>query len=227
MLKAVAEEQGAPCLEVAARAQVRVLEASAEGQRVALRTAAGTSRTIALPLLGAHQADNLATAVTALESLPAPWAIADAAVAEGAARVVWPGRLQVLERRPWVVLDGAQNAASAAALRDAVRALWPARPVHLVLGLSANKDLDGVAAALRPLAASVVATQARHPRAMPAAALASRLWRWFPTVATAATVEEAVAQAARRAAPDDVVLVAGSLFLVGDLLSAREAALHG
>ncbi|OGX41580.1 MAG: hypothetical protein A3C53_08425, partial [Omnitrophica WOR_2 bacterium RIFCSPHIGHO2_02_FULL_68_15] len=144
VLKAVAEEQGAPCLEVAARAQVRVLEASAEGQRVALRTAAGTSRTIALPLLGAHQADNLATAVTALESLPAPWAIADAAVAEGAARVVWPGRLQVLERRPWVVLDGAQNAASAAALRDAVRALWPARPVHLVLGLSANKDLDGV-----------------------------------------------------------------------------------
>ena len=98
--------------------------------------------------------------MTALESLPAPWAIADAAVAEGAARVVWPGRLQVLERRPWVVLDGAQNAASAAALRDAVRALWPARPVHLVLGLSANKDLDGVAAALRPLAASVVATQA-------------------------------------------------------------------
>ncbi len=227
VLRAVAAERRAPCVEVAAHAAVRVLGTSVEGQRLALQTPARQYPAIHLPLLGAHQAENLATAVTALESLPAPWTITDTAITDGVAHVVWPGRLQVLDRRPWVVLDGAQNVASAAALRAAVQELWPGRAVHLVLGMSANKDLDGVAQALRPLAAFVVATQARHPRALPAETLAARLSRWFPAVATAATVEEAVARATLRTTPDDVVLVAGSLFLVGDLLTTREPALHG
>ena len=223
VVRAAAAARGAPCVEVSAHTEVRALEASTEGQRVSLRTAARQYPPVPLPLLGIHQALNLATAVTALEQLPVERRVSEAAVVAGAAQVSWPGRLQILQRSPWVVADGAQNGASAATCADAVRALWPGRPVHLILGLSANKDLDGVAQALRPLAASVIATQARHPRALPAGVLAARLAAWCPAVETAATVEEAVARATRRAAPDDVVLVTGSLFLVGELLQEAPA----
>lgn len=199
---------------------------SRDGQRLTVRTPRRTYSDLALPLLGPHQAVNLATAITAIEALPPPWVVGPDAVAAGAARVEWPGRLQVLERRPWLVVDGAQNRGSAEAVASAVRTLWPEGRVHLVVGISANKDVDGVAEALRPLTATIIATQARSPRALPAAALAARLRRWFPVVETAPTVAEAVSAARRRADPDDCILVTGSLFVVGELLS-REPALHG
>ncbi|MBI4226709.1 MAG: bifunctional folylpolyglutamate synthase/dihydrofolate synthase [Candidatus Omnitrophica bacterium] len=225
VLRASAQEHRAPLVEVA-NSHWRVVDTTPDGQTIDLHTSRHRYPAIRLPLLGAHQAMNLATAVAALEQLPPERAVPEAAVARGAAEVVWPGRLQILERRPWVVVDGAQNAASAAALRTAVRALWPRQTIRLILGVSADKDLAGIAEALRPLSPAVIATQARHPRALAAGELAARLSRWFSTVGTAASVHEAVTQAARLAAPDDVILVTGSLFLIGELL-AQAAAAHG
>lgn len=225
VLRAAAAARRAPTVEVT-EACWQVLDSTVEGQTVEVRTARHRYREIRLPLLGAHQAMNLATAVTAVGQLPARWDVPEAAVLRGAAEVRWPGRLQILGRRPWLVVDGAQNAASAAALREAVRALWPGQPVHLVLGISANKDLDGIVRALQPLTNDVLATQAQHPRALSAEALAAYLVRWFPGVECAASVREAVARATRAAAPDDVILVTGSLFLVGELLKEAPPA-HG
>jgi len=218
VIRRTAQARRAPCLEVAARIQSRLDAASVSGQRVTLQTPRGVYPAISLPLLGAHQVTNLATAVTALEALPAPWTVTPAAVADGVACVRWPGRLQVVARRPWLVVDGAQNAASAAALRDAIRALWPGRRLHLIAGLSANKDVEGFAEALAPLGASVMATQAQVPRALPASRLAARLRPWFPMVETVDTVAEAVARARRRASPDDCLVVTGSFFVIGELL---------
>lgn len=225
VLRATAPRIRAPFVEVSP-AQWSVVDSTADGQTLDLQTFRHRYPALRLPLLGAHQAMNLATAVTALDQLPAAWAVSPEAVQRGAADVHWPGRLQVLGRKPWIVVDGAQNAASAAALREAVTSLWPGRPVHLVLGISANKDLEGIARALQPLAASVTATQARHTRALPAAQLAARVAPWFTSVEMAASVPDAVAQVSRRAAPDDLILVTGSLFLVGELLGG-ESTVHG
>lgn len=226
VIRAAARAAGAPCLEVARQVSAEVLAASLEGQQVVIQTPSRRYPTLTLPLLGHHQVINLATAVAALEALPPPWPVTPEAVVEGAARVQWPGRLQVLERRPWLLLDGAQNAASAEVLAEAVRTLWPDQRSHLVLGMSVQKDVEGMAAALAPLSpASVIATQAQVPRALPADQLAARLRPWFPAVELAASVEAAVARASDQAAAEDVIVVTGSFFVLGELLQ-RESVVH-
>ena len=208
----------APCVAVDARVEWQAWGVEPEGQHLSLATPRRLYPALYLPLLGSHQAWNLATAVTALEMLPAEWMVKQDAVLEGVARVSWPGRFQIVDRHPWVVLDGAQNAASALALRDTVRSLWPDAAVHLVVGMSADKDVEGVAEALRPLTDSIVLTQASHPRAMPAARLAERFHPWFPRAEAVPDAGKAVDRLRARASDCDVVVITGSLFLVGEQL---------
>ncbi len=219
-LRTVATARRAPWVEVQEAARVETVAVSVEGQRVTIQTPRRTYPGITLPLLGAHQRVNLATALLALEALPDSWIISSGAVAAGVAAVQWPGRLQIVTRRPWVILDGAQNAASAAALAEAVRTLWPGHPVHLILGISSNKDVEGVAQALVSLVASVTATQSGHPRALPVRELAARLSPWYPAVSTAETVTEAVARLRQSCTEEACIVVTGSFYLLGELLSA-------
>ena len=225
-LRGIAAARGAPWVSVEEAARVETAVISVEGQRVTVATPRRIYAEIALPLLGAHQRVNLATALLALEALPAPWAITEGAVAAGVAAVQWPGRLQIVARRPWIILDGAQNAASAAALRDAVRTWWPGCPIHLILGMSADKDVEGVARILAPLAASVTATQSRHARALPVPALSARLAPWCRDVQTADTVDEAVARVRQTCSREACIVVTGSFYLLGEFLRASPVA-HG
>ncbi|MDP2952056.1 MAG: folylpolyglutamate synthase/dihydrofolate synthase family protein, partial [Chloroflexota bacterium] len=102
------------------------------------------------PLMGAHQVENAATAVAALEALRDP-KVEAGSIAAGMARVDWPGRLEVLRKLPLVVADGAHNDASALRLREAVQESFQYRRLLLVLGTSSDKDIDGIVSALAPL----------------------------------------------------------------------------
>ena len=225
-LRTVATARRAPWVAVQEAARIEAVAMSVDGQRVTIQTPRRTYPEMTLPLLGAHQRVNLATALLTLEALPDSWTISPGAVAAGVAAVQWPGRLQIVARRPWIVLDGAQNAASAIALRDAVRALWPGHPVHLIIGISADKDVEGLAQALAPLAASVTATRSHHPRALPILELSARLQPWCPAVQTAETVTEAVARVRESCTEEACIVVAGSFYLLGEFLSAVPIA-HG
>ena len=174
-------------------------------------------------LRGRHQAANAAVADATLDALEAA-GIATVPVAArrtGYATAVWPGRLELLRVRDRdVLLDGAHNPAGAAALAAALDDLRPflaPGPITLVTASMADKDVDGVIAALAASAsladATVMATSLDVPRAMPAAGLAAR-WRAGrpgPTVVEADPVV-AVERAFDRPGP---VVVAGSLYLVG------------
>lgn len=167
------------------------------------------------PLVGRHQARNVALAAAAALTLGA----GPEAVREAFARTSWPGRLERLDLdRAWV-LDGAHNTEGAAALAAALDDLG-ARPAALVVGASADKDLAGVLAPLAARAPVVVATRASSPRAASPGELAAAASR-----AGAARVEEAPdAAAALRLArgltrAGELVVVAGSLFLVGEVRS--------
>jgi dihydrofolate synthase/folylpolyglutamate synthase len=174
-------------------------------------------------LRGRHQAANAAVADATLDALEAA-GIATVPVAArrtGYATAVWPGRLELLRVRDRdVLLDGAHNPAGAVALAAALDDLRPflaSGPITLVTVSMADKDVDGVIAALAASAsladATVVATSVDVPRAMAAAELAAR-WRVGrpgPTVVEADPVV-AVERALDRPGP---VVVAGSLYLVG------------
>ncbi len=174
---------------------------------------------VTVGLIGDHQRDNATASVAALVALgrarPALACPRDA-LAAGLRDVEWPGRLQVLSDHPLVVLDGAHNAASAQVLRAAIDANFHFERLHLVLGLSAGKDARGVLEALAPRADALYLTRSAHERAAPThdlAALAPGVCtREFERAADA--LDAALAQAGA----DDLVLVTGSLFLVGETL---------
>ena len=171
-------------------------------------------------LLGEHQRDNATTAVAALHALQPRFDISAAAVRTGLKTVDWPGRLQVLGDRPLVVVDGAHNAASAEALRRAVEQLLQFERLILVLGLSEGKDARGVIYALAQRAEHVFFTRSHHERAAAPAELAPLVRSVAPR--TEVTVQEdarlALDAALAAAHPRDLLLVTGSLFLVGEAL---------
>ncbi|MFN2321607.1 MAG: folylpolyglutamate synthase/dihydrofolate synthase family protein [Trueperaceae bacterium] len=169
---------------------------------------------IATPLLGLHQARNLALAALGAAAWGVPWT----AVAQGAADARWPGRLEALGAfgRRWL-LDGAHNPAGAAALAAALRSL-DARPAVAVVGVSDDKAEGPLASALAALAPDVVATRATaSPRAAAVDVVAAALRRSpaAPRVHVAADPDAAVARAIELAPEGSTVVVAGSLYLVG------------
>lgn len=182
-------------------------------------------------LLGAHQAENAATAIALLARLrPRGVTVTERAIRDGLAAVRWPGRCEIVQRDPLVIVDGAQNAASARSLRCALEQLWPGRPVTLVLGISANKDLEGIMAALVPGAQRVMLTQAHHARAATIAQLAAVAQRYTDDWTAQPTVADALQEALAHAGRQDVIVMTGSLFLVGEtrrFLLEETAHAHG
>ena len=130
-----------------------------------------------MPLLGEHQRDDATLAVAAMHALAdGESPVSEPAIRHGLAHAYWPGRIQVLPTRPTMSSDGAHNVASAEVLRATLAQCFPGRPITLILGCTADKDLAGIVDALVPGAVRVVATRADHPRAV-AAATAGRAAR--------------------------------------------------
>lgn len=203
-----------------------------------LVTARGRIGDVHLALRGSFQKTNSAVAATVLDALhQSGTASADLeAVRAGLERVEWPGRFEVVEggkrlpplplgegwgegRGPPIVLDGAHNVESVRALRQALYDEYGDRPLVLVLGIGADKDIPGIVRALLP-ARHVFAVCARHPRAADAAMIAAEARAAGAQTTIAANVAQALGAALERASGDDVVVATGSLYVVAE---AREA----
>jgi len=186
------------------------------GQSLSIRGVHDTYREIRLPLFGDHAARNAAAAVVASECLLGR-PLKQEVVADALAEARSPGRIEVIGRHPLVVLDGAHNPAGARALVRALAEAFSWDDLHLIVAISANKDLEGIVrelVALRP--ASVFATRNSSERSAPAE-IVERAWRsaGFQTE-TAPSVEDALHAARASAEPTDLILVTGSLYTVAD-----------
>ncbi|MCC7490902.1 MAG: bifunctional folylpolyglutamate synthase/dihydrofolate synthase [Fimbriimonadaceae bacterium] len=187
----------------------------------------GAGGAVDCALLGPHQAVNAAVARTVLERLPVdggrlPWA----AVRDGFAQARWPGRVEVLQRRPWLILDGAHTPTAAAQLRRTLD-LLPHHRRLLVLACAADKDLPALVAELAADCALVLATSVPgNPRALPASTVAAAVRAAGWPVEQHPDPAAAVAAALQQATPADAVVVSGSLYLVGAVLAARGAELR-
>ncbi len=226
-----------PALEDVAREKAGIFRKGQPALLGALGTAAGPraalhaearrigARLVEIPpaadagfsLPGAHQRQNLALALAAARAV-AP--LDEAAVSRGLAAVRWPGRLQRLERegaRP-LLLDGAHNPPGASALAEHLDVTGLAGRVDLLFGGMSDKDLPGVFAPLAARARRIVLVAPESPRAEKPEALRARLGR--PDLETADSVAEGLARL-EEADGDGPVLVAGSLYLVGEVLRLR------
>ncbi|ADJ26997.1 FolC bifunctional protein [Dehalogenimonas lykanthroporepellens BL-DC-9] len=174
-----------------------------------------------LPLLGGYQRLNAAVALQALETLAdRGLELEKADIESGLAAVVWPGRFQIVSRRPWTIIDGAHTPAAAAEFVGSLRSMLldRPRPAVLVIGVSADKDVAGMAEPLAPFFDVVIAVATRHPRAMPAGRLADAFRPASADVRTADSVKDAVKSARAIAGDEGLVAVTGSLFAVGEAL---------
>jgi len=176
--------------------------------------------TFPIALAGAHQRQNAALAVVLARMAGRRLGrmIDDAALASGLAGVRWPGRCERVGDD--LLLDCAHNEDGARALAAALAELAPGRRVALAVSIVDDKDPAGMLAALAPVAAAVVTTRSDNPRALPAAALAAVAARFFGDVTACEDPGAALVEARRRAGPGGLVVVCGSMFLVG-MLRAR------
>lgn len=207
----------------------RIESLSLAGTRLSVQLPAG-SRELTGPLLGAHQAGNIALAATALQLLPPSWRPDDEALAAGVLQVRWPGRLQLehVQGVPWM-LDVAHNLAGVNALVNALGVLALPRPLTAVVGVLGDKDWAGMMVPLYAAADRVLLTE-------PPTAPADR--RWDPAqvlraVSSAkamvvADFYDALADAQRTALTNrGSVVVTGSFHTVGDALSALRRCPYG
>lgn len=191
------------------------------GRLLDIRTPGGTLEQVFLPLNGAHQGDNAACAVAAAEAfLGVPLHID--VVRDAFATITAPGRFEIAQREPLVVLDGAHNAAGAAVAAQTLAEDFdvPGSRI-LVVGLLAPRDPRSVLEALDAATADlVVACTPPSPRGIPASEVAAAAAALGVAAEVVPDVGRAVQRAIERAGTDDAVLITGSLYVVG---AAREA----
>ena len=218
VIKATADALKTPLWVLGEDVTLTATDLGWSGSRVGLTTPLGALE-LTTPLLGLHQARNVALAAAAAQRLGVP----AEAIREGVRTARWPGRLEPLPYRDrTVLLDGAHNPQAAHALAAALVSL-NAAPVTLMFGAAADKDLAAIAQALAPVTAHAVLTRAElSPRAASPAALAPL---WPVPITLAETPREALGHALALTPPGGTIVVAGSLYLVGEvrpLLLGRE-----
>ena len=180
---------------------------------------------ITLGLRGRHQADNAAAAIEAAELLnESGFPIPREAMIKGLRNVSWPGRLELIDDQPAVLLDGAHNPAGARALRAYLDEFWRGATITLVFGAMNDKDIDRMALELFDAARTIVLTRVRDSRAADNARLGTAALRSSRNVIFAETVRQALSWARSVTAPDGLVCVAGSLHLVGEVKRLMEEA---
>ncbi len=224
VLERIAAERSAPLTLVGRDWTYAPIHADDTGQTFAAGPSGTPQTQYWTPLLGRHQVINSTVALAALHT--AALSISPKAMHKGLHHVNWPGRLEVIQRHPYIVLDAAHNAASAQRLREALCNLFPHRRLFLVLGASVDKDVEGIFQALLPITDHLVLTQAMHPRAYTPDKLAelARPFGANTEITCLAQVQEALDYAAEQTAPEDLICITGSIFVVGEVRDLRNLA---
>lgn len=177
-----------------------------------------------LPIPGPHQIDNAITAIAALEifSDERQMQVGPKAISDGVANVRWPARAEVItapDDQVQIIVDGAHNSSSAAALVATIESLFPSTgQTVLIYAGSGGHDFTATAREFSRLSPSVIVTRTRHPKAVEAETVADALRRDnVPVAAVTSDVESALREARLMAEPGDVIVATGSLFVAAEV----------
>ncbi|MGB9235390.1 MAG: folylpolyglutamate synthase/dihydrofolate synthase family protein [Terriglobales bacterium] len=197
-------------------------ECSGPRQRYPLEVL-GSAISVDSPLIGRHQLRNVALAVAAaVELREQGWEqITASSIERGIRETHWPGRFQVMPaggRRPEFVFDVAHNPAGAWALRSTLSSVYGERPITMVFGVLRDKAMAEMAEILFPIAERVIATHANNPRAASPAEIRQAAARVAGEISEAESVAAALDQAKEAAGPGGLVVVTGSIYIVGEAM---------
>lgn len=230
VLASAAEAYGAACWQVGR--DVRILEKTplvappgptrlpALGWEFSVSTPLRRHENLTTPLLGAHQVENCATAIAALDMMQQSGKIriSRGEIVRGLGEFAWPARVQLLSYRPLAVLDGAHTLESFQATIQALQLHFPGRSLRLVFACSRGKDMRGMLALCAAHCTSIVATEANSVRALPAAEVARAAAELgIQDVRIMEDSVEAFKSALAQAAEEDLICVTGSFFAAGEI----------
>ena len=219
VLLARAEELGSEVIDTSEtfRIENKRLESGCVRAR-AVEIASGWSVDVEPQLAGGFQLENALNAVAAARFLQRRgYHISDSAIAGGIAATAWPGRLEKLQSRPNLYLDGAHNPGAARELASFWRENFAGRKILVVYGALRDKAVDEIAGILFPNATEVVFTEPRTSRAISAAQLSEIAAHHAAHSSVIPDAEQALDYFLAKAAPEDAVFITGSLYLVGQL----------
>jgi dihydrofolate synthase / folylpolyglutamate synthase len=218
VIEAVANERGAPYFQVGRDYGFQEGAHSREtGQTFTVwKNAQESAQTfeLAIPLLGSHQVANAATAFAVLQTANARGLpVSLDAFKNGFAKVSWPGRFEILQMQPPVVVDSAHNRDSALKLRQTLDDYFPGAQVILLFGASEDKDIEGMFTELFPRVEQVIVTRSFHPRAADPQALVKMAVDMGKSALAVEKVEDALEEALRLSGGSAMILAAGSIFI--------------
>jgi dihydrofolate synthase / folylpolyglutamate synthase len=168
-------------------------------------------------LMGRHQVDNAAISLAACELLSHNGAsISQENCRQGLLNLSWPGRLEIVCESPRIILDGAHNLVAARKLAAYLAQEAGQRPITMVIGILDDKPYKAMLSALVPVTQKVIFTRPKIDRGLPPETLYTEARQYGKEMMILPDVHQAVQQAVNQAAPDDIICIAGSLYVVGE-----------
>lgn len=220
VLEDISRQQKARLIKVGEEIRPTLLTSSLQGITFDVQGPGWHYNKLAVPLIGEHQVQNGATAVTVIECLKEQgYSIPEEAVRQGLGQVVWPARLEVLAENPIVLVDIAHNVDGAVTLRQSLEKIFHYRRLILVVGMLADKERKKFMDILAPLANILIITKPNSPRAEGWEELATMAGNHVARIEVYENSQEAVRRGLELAQKEDLLCITGSLYLVAD---ARE-----
>ncbi len=216
------QKVGADLFEVGKDVQIKERFADINGQSFDVKGIFSEYPGLKIELLGRHQVINAAVAIGCVESLRHHGIeISQKAIRKGLKKTRWPARLQMISGRPRIVLDAAHNQASACALKDALTKIFKFRRLILVFGVFQDKDVKGILRELIPLASRIILTKTQNPRAMEPEIIKTFIKTNERPIVLTNNPTQALKIARQSASQKDLILVSGSLYLLGEVLKDK------
>lgn len=173
-----------------------------------------------LPLLGRHQLENCVTVLTACATLEKNGLyITENHIRQGLAQTAWAGRLEVLQKNPLVVLDGAHNVDGIRRLAESAQCYFSNNPITLIMGVLGDKEYEKMAESIFPLATQIILTEPHNQRKLSATLFGEVAQGLGCPFFVEAELESAFAKALTVTPSDGVILCCGSLYMIGALRS--------
>ena len=174
-----------------------------------------------IPLIGDYQLENAAAAVAALEALTGIGIkISRGAIVEGLEKVKWPGRLQILQHQPLVVVDGAHNVFSIRRMLETIKNYFEYDRCNVIFGVSSDKDIPGIVRELASFTPHIIVTRSSHPRSATSSALVEEFSKMGIKPKVVDTVSQGIAETLIVAQKTDLILITGSLFVVAEAIES-------
>ena len=201
-------------------AGIRVLQESLNGESFSYRSSDGRwYEKIEIPLLGRHQINNAALALETLNVIKNYYCISDFQTEDGMRKTIWRGRIEILEREPMVICDGAHTPDGAKSLLSFLQNNFTNQRLIYIMGVLSDKDYEQMVQILAPAADKIYTVAPDNPRALSSRELCNCISKYHQNVEERQRLAECLSEVRQKAEKDDVIIICGTLSFQNELIN--------